>query len=203
MAFPTWLPGAVNFLRWVRGLFVMSKASFGPPDNGASETGLNHIHIPVSVKANFFGSEPILGAEPWAQLSDGTSTHTIKLLWRNENDSNAPFPNIDLRAGRTYYIPIVARSTRSGLPLSGRVVTVIPMELYSAWVLSAGVPRITDGNHYFTFTGLTNLNDARVYSLRLEIRASNGKIALVKNYCLYVPKKAESNERFRLTDNDD
>jgi len=167
----------------------MSKASFGPPDNGASETGLNHIHIPVSVKANFFGS--------------GTSTHTIKLLWRNENDSNAPFPNIDLRAGRTYYIPIVARSTRSGLPLSGRVVTVIPMELYSAWVLSAGVPRITDGNHYFTFTGLTNLNDARVYSLRLEIRASNGKIALVKNYCLYVPKKAESNERFRLTDDDD
>ena len=139
MAFPTWLPGAVNFLRWVRGLFVMSKASFGPPDNGASETGLNHIHIPVSVKANFFGSEPILGAEPWAQLSDGTSTHTIKLLWRNENDSNAPFPNIDLRAGRTYYIPIVARSTRSGLSLSGRVVTVIPMELYSAWVLSAGV----------------------------------------------------------------
>ena len=126
MAFPTWLPGAVNFLRWVRGLFVMSKASFGPPDNGASETGLNHIHIPVSVKANFFGS--------------GTSTHTIKLLWRNENDSNAPFPNIDLRAGRTYYIPIVARSTRSGLPLSGRVVTVIPMELYSAWVLSAGGP---------------------------------------------------------------
>jgi hypothetical protein len=202
MEFPAIPSGVLSFifaaLRWIRNRFVMSIGRFGEPHSDVSESDLKHIHVPVVVESGLLGSDAIPGVEPWITISDGVNVHKLKLLWRNENDSDTPFPNLDLRAGRTYHIPVVARSTTTGLPLSGRAVTNVPAKLYADWVLTAGVPRITDGNHYFTFTNLTNLGASRLYSIRLELHASNGKVVLVKTYFLHLPQKSEPNDTFRL-----
>lgn len=198
MSIPGWVIGtSIAAGKAVWNSLSMSRASFGIPGNPPIEPELKHVHAQVVVSSGYLGREPIIGVEPWLVFLDSSRTD-IKLLWQNENESDGPEPKKDLQADKVYWVPIVARSTIDGFRLSGRAVTTIPDALLSSWEMRRGIPRITNGAHYYTFTALINLDAPQTYPVRLELRLPNGKVFLEKEYFIRVPRPEDPNDEFFL-----
>jgi len=168
------------------------------PVLGGTNRELVWWHVPISLKYGWL--KPFsLNDVSCTLLLDGKGE--TELCFR---PLQAPGPEhrINIHWGDVRQIPVCARSETDNFPLGFTAPYIL---LHGAivdnWLLKPGVARITDGNHYFTFNNLINLDGGKSYGLLIQMKIGQTRYA-EKRYTLNVPACTADNRAFALSEHD-
>jgi len=111
-----------------------------------------------------------------------------------------PEHRIVLHWGDTRHIPICARATTDNYLLGfSAPYVMISGNLAENWAMRQGIARVTDGNHFFTFSDLINIAGPQISSVRLQLRIGL-KLIAERRYLLKIPTVEANNDSFILTE---
>ncbi len=182
-------------VRWLK----MPKLQFGPLKDTAGVAHLAWWHMPVWLERRLLSPFPLVDVGVrLVFMAPALGQRT--LCWKRL-DPGPPEYRTTLRVGDGWrYIPLVARTEEAARPLSGYEGDIISPDLVAGWLLRRGIPRVTDGNHFFLHEQITNLEGPQDYKVALELISNDGKNVAKRSFILHVPEPNARNADFFLRD---
>lgn len=184
---------AVFTIRLAMAWLKIPAVEFHPPVNTATEHHLVWWHVPISLKYQWLKPFPLQDVSVQLTLS-GADSKTLQLCWRSWE---GPKHRMTLLEDELYYIPVVARTTFVSHMLATKAGMIIPPGSLGDWVMQGGIPRISDVQHCFAFTSVTNLVAPGYYWATLTLRVGSRVIAR-KSYSISVPPPDSANDQLVL-----